>query len=141
MNIDEIQSEMQEYAQRMYDFEFPIDVDVDEKLQKQLAEQYQLMAEKSELLDKALKNNAKNAKDVAAAILRYQAAIDKTANSYSSWIDILNNGSTAEKIKIMPDLKDAFGDVLDINGLNLSNTFATTSSNLELMKVALEDTG
>ena len=41
----------------------------------------------------------------------------------------------------MPDLKDAFGDVLDINGLDLSNTFATTSSNLELMRVALEDTG
>jgi hypothetical protein len=41
----------------------------------------------------------------------------------------------------MPDLKDAFGDMLDINGLGLSNTFATTSSNLELMKVALEDTG
>lgn len=141
MNIDEVQSKMQEYAQRMYNFEFPIDSDVDEKLQKQLAEQYQLMAEKSELLDKALKNNAKNAKDVAAAILRYQAAIDKTANSYSSWIDILNNGSTAEKIKIMPDLKDAFGDILDIDGLGLSNIFATTSSNLELMKVALEDTG
>ena len=106
-----------------------------------MAEQFQLTAEKSELLDDALKNNAKNAKDVAAAILRYQAAIDKTADSYSSWIDILNNGSTAEKIKIMPDLKDAFGDMLDIDGLDLSNTFATTSSNLELMRVALEDTG
>ena len=132
---------LKEKYRLLYQQEFPTDLDIDKSLQKQLAEQYQLMAEKSELLDKALKNNAKNAKDVAAAILRYQAAIDKTANSYSSWIDILNNGSTAEKIKIMPDLKDAFGDMLDIDGLGLSNTFATTSSNLELMKVALEDTG
>ena len=132
---------LKEKYRLLYQQEFPTDLDIDKSLQKQLAEQYQLMAEKSELLDKALKNNAKNAKDVAAAILRYQAAIDKTADSYSSWIDILNNGSTAEKIKIMPDLKDAFGDMLDIDGLGLSNTFATTSSNLELMKVALEDTG
>ena len=140
-NLKEENETLKEKYRLLYQQEFPTDLDIDKSLQKQLAEQYQLMAEKSELLDKALKNNTKNAKDVAAAILRYQAAIDKTADSYSSWIDILNNGSTAEKIKIMPDLKDAFGDVLDINGLNLSNTFATTSSNLELMKMALEDTG
>ena len=140
-NLKEENETLKEKYRLLYQQEFPTDLDIDKRLQKQLAEQYQLMAGKSELLDKALKNNAKNAKDVAAAILRYQAAIDKTADSYSSWIDILNNGSTAEKIKIMPDLKDAFGDMLDIDGLGLSNTFATTSSNLELMKVALEDTG
>ena len=140
IDIDEIQSKMQEYAQRMYDFEFPTDVDVDAKAVKLLGEHYQETVEQSGLFDKALISNAKNAKDTAEQILRFQVVIDKVLKNYGTWKDTLLNGTDSEIINILPQLENIYGDLLDIHGDQLPEDFLTNADNLDLLRQVLYGT-
>lgn len=116
---------------------FVIDDDVDQTLVIKLGEQFQLTAKKSELLDNALESNAEKAKDVAEEVQRYNVALSSVIKNYATWQDKLS-GSTADKLSVAPQIKDAMADTLGISEITLSDTFATTIQNLEDMRLALE---
>lgn len=116
---------------------FVIDDDVDETLVVKLGQQFQLTAKKSKLLDDALESNAKKAKDVAEEVQRYNSALSTVIKNYATWQDKLS-GSTADKLSVAPQIKDAMGDTLGISEITLSDSFVTTKQNLEDMRLALE---
>ena len=53
-------------------------------------------------------------------------------------MDVLNSGSIQEQAEIIDDLRDAYADLLDLDGSSLSNDFLTNAENLDLMKAAID---
>lgn len=49
----------------------------------------------------------------------------------------LNSGNLEDTAIAMAELKEAYGNLLDINGSSLSATFLESTENLELMKEAI----
>lgn len=135
--ITQANEQQQEALQQIHESIFPTDDDVDETLVAKLGQQFQLTAKKSELLDDALKSNAEKARDVAEEVQRYNAALSSVIKNYATWQDKLS-GSTADKLSVAPQIKDAMADTLGISENTLSNNFATTIQNLEDMRLALE---
>ena len=135
--ITQANEQQQEALQQIHESIFPTDKDVDETFVAKLGEQFQLTAKKSKLLDDALELNAKKAKDVAEEVQRYDSALSRVIKNYAAWQDKLS-GSTADKLLVAPQIKNAMADTLGISESVLSNTFATTKQNLEDMRLALE---
>lgn len=135
--ITQANEQQQEALQQIHESIFPTDNDVDETLVAKLGQQFQLTAKKSKLLDDALESNAKKAKDVAEEVQRYNSALSAVIKNYATWQDKLS-GSTADKLSVAPQIKDAMADTLGISESTLSDTFATTKQNLEDMRLALE---
>ena len=135
--IKEARSQQQEALLQIHESIFPTDDDVDETIVAKLGEQFQLTAKKSKLLDDALESNAKKAKDVAEEVQRYNSALSRVIKNYATWQNKLS-GSTADKLLVAPQIKDAMADTLGISENTLSDTFVTTTQNLEDMRLALE---
>ena len=53
-------------------------------------------------------------------------------------MDGLNSKAAQDQVKAMNEMKDAYGDLLDIDGGSLSDQFLKNTENLELMKQATE---
>ena len=136
-DLQKAQEESKEELSKIHEGLFTIDDDVDETLVVKLGQQFQLTAKKSKLLDDALKSNAKKAKDVAEEVQRYNSALSTVIKNYATWQDKLS-GSTADKLSVAPQIKDAMGDTLGISEITLSDSFVTTKQNLEDMRLALE---
>ena len=137
-NIKKFKEQAQKTLEIIHDGLFPIDKDVNETIVAQLGEQFQLTAQKSKLLDDALKDNARQAKEAAEQVQRYDAALKSIIKNYSDWLNVLQNGSTAEKLAVMSQIKNSMADTLGISENVISNSFATTTKNLEDMRLALE---
>ena len=135
--IKQANEQQQEALQQIHESIFPMDNDVDETLVAKLGEQFQLTAKKSELLDDALESNAKKVRDIAEEVQRYNVALSSVIKNYATWQDKLS-GSTADKLSVALQIKDAMADTLGISETILSDTFATTKQNLEDMRLALE---
>ena len=136
-DAEEAVEAQKEALQNIHESIFPTDDDVDETIVAKLGEQFQLTAKKSKLLDDALESNAKKAKDVAEEVQRYNSALSRVIKNYATWQNKLS-GSTADKLSVAPQIKDAMADTLGISESTLSNTFATTTQNLEDMRLALK---
>ena len=135
--IEEASSQQQEALLQIHESIFPTDDDVDETIVAKLGEQFQLTAKKSKLLDDALESNAKKAKNLAEEYQRYNSALSRVIKNYATWQNKLS-GSTADKLSVAPQIKDAMADTLGISENTLSDTFVTTTQNLEDMRLALE---
>jgi len=75
-------------------------------------------ADGSNDLADSLKYDAKSAILVANSIIRMNSGIDKLAKNQENWIDILkkSNIESQEYFDALTDIRDAFGDLLDLSG-------------------------
>ena len=112
-----------------------LDFDVDAQELEQLTNELQNTSEEDEVFSENLRTNAVLAQEVAESILRYKDAISDLSENYDDWYDILDDGDPAE---IFDELQDAYGDLLDIDGSQLSEDFLSDVKNLQDMKDALE---
>ena len=112
-----------------------LDFDVDSQELEQLTNELQNVSEEDEIFSDNMRTNSVIAQEVAEAILRYKDAIEDLTENYDDWYDTIEQGDAAE---IFDELQDAYGDLLDIDGSQLSETFLDSTENLELMKEALE---
>ena len=112
-----------------------LDFDVDSQELEQLTNELQNVSEEDEIFSDNMRTNSVIAQEVAEAILRYKDAIEDLTENYDDWYDTIEQGDAAE---IFDELQDAYGDLLDIDGSQLSETFLDSTKNLELMKEALE---
>ena len=122
-----------------------LDSDVDEEEWESLAnyihdnaEEINQFAEANERLSEDLLNSKKSSAELAEAILRFDDAIQNVTDNYEEWMDMLNSGSLQDKAKAANQLADAYGDLLDIDGSQLSASFLESTENLDLMKAAIE---
>ena len=108
----------------------------------ELAEETGFSAEELENQAKALKNtgkytqaNGKALAEMAKDQLRWNKAVDKAKNSMDDWKKAIQKGNVAE---YMDEIKEAYGNMLDIDGSLLGDSFASSAENMEDMKKALE---
>lgn len=127
----------EEVAHQLHDAMFPTDSDVDTKVLKTLSETIQDIADESDELADGLTEDSRAADDVAESILRFDDAIEDVVDNYEDWMDALNSGSIQEQAEIIDNLRDAYADLLDLDGSALSNDFLTDAENLDLMKAAI----
>ena len=82
-------------------------------------------AESSELLSDELKNNEEAAEDVALYTKKMNKGIDKLADGFDDWSDVLKKSDKAseEYAAAMTDMKDAMSDVLGTSEEFISNDF------------------
>lgn len=112
------------------------DIDVDEW--ENLSEYIEENADKLEDYDDELKNNPKLAKKAASELLRYNNAIEDVTKNYDKWMKGLKNKTLQNSAADMEELKDAYGDLLNLDGSTLSDEFLTSAENLDLMKQAIQ---
>ena len=113
-----------------------LDEDIDEDQYEDLAEHIQDVADANEDLSDELEDNEKAAKKVASSILRFDNAIQDVTDNYEGWMEALESGDLEGITEATEGLKDAYGDLLDIDGSSLSKDFLTNTENLKLMKEA-----
>lgn len=97
---------------------------------------YEDTLEPSERLSQDLQDNAWAAEDVAQSILRYDAALATLQQNYDDWLDILENGSMQQQAELFDELANAYGDLLDMDGSQLSSDFVNNADNLRLFQEA-----
>ena len=141
-NLEENQKELEatakEVAHQLHDAMFPTDADIDTKTLDSLTKVIQDIADESDDLADSLAGNSRAAEDVAESILRFDNAIEDVVKNYQNWMDALNSGSIQEQAEIIDGLRDAYADLLDLDGSSLSNDFLTNTENLNLMKAAID---
>ena len=133
----DLKARAEEVAHQLHDAMFPTDEDVDTEALEALSETIQQIAESSEELADTLSQDSRSAQDVAESILRFDDAIQDVVDNYDDWLDALDSGSIQDQAEVVDDLRDAYADLLDLDGSSLSNDFLTNTQNLELMKAAI----
>jgi predicted nuclease with TOPRIM domain len=124
------------YNKRAKELMETLDEDIDVDQYEALAEHLQEVAGATEGLSKDLKTNEKEAKRVAAALLRYDSAIQDVVDNYDDWMAGLEAKDLQEQAEIIEDVRNAYADLLDIDGSTLSDDFLSSTENLELLKEA-----
>jgi TP901 family phage tail tape measure protein len=113
-----------------------VDSDVDTDALDNLADHLQENCDKVEDLSDELKDNAKQARKTAESILRYDSAVEDVTKNYDDWMDALNAGDLQEQVEVGKELANIYGDMFDMDGSSLSDSFLTSADNLELLKQA-----
>lgn len=113
-----------------------VDSDVDTDALDDLADHLQENCDKVEDLSDELKDNERQAKKTAEAILRYDSAVEDVTENYDDWMDALNAGDLQEQVEVGKELANVYGDMFDIDGSSLSDSFLTSADNLELLRQA-----
>ena len=113
-----------------------IDMEAMEDMADYLAEN----ADSIKGVSNALKDNQKAARKVAQEIARFDRAIDALDENYDDWSASLkkSNRGVKENADLMKGLRKAYGDVLNLSGDALPESFLENAENLELMRKAAE---
>lgn len=104
------------------------------------AEHIERYADELEASGEHTKANEKSLTQMAKDQLRYDRAVNAASEGMETWIEDLK---VAEKTghlvsETADQMAEAYGDLLDINGSELSAEFLQSKENLELMQKALE---
>ena len=120
-----------------------LDEDIDTEQLERVTETLEDMAKASEDaqlggegLSEELLNNEEAAEDIAESILRFDDAIKDVKDNYKGWTETLEKGDVEGTAEAVEGLRDAYADMLDLDGSSLSDDFLTNAENLELMKQA-----
>lgn len=122
-----------------FDFtDVALDSDIKEEDLETLGKYLEKNAEYIAELDNELNSLDNASKKVASSILRFDDAIQDVTDHYEEWNSALETGNMQEKALAASQMADAFGDMLDLNGEQLSSEFLENAENLLLMKQAAE---
>ena len=135
---DYLKEQTKELQHQIHDAMFPTDADIDQSDLAQLTDVIEEMAPASEDLADSLQEDQRAAEDVAEAILRFDDAIEDVVKNYDDWLAALESGTAQQQAEVIDDLRDAYADLLDLDGDSLSDSFLTSTENLNLMKAAID---
>ena len=129
---------VESYNKALAGMQNQLDEDVDVEQYEALSDYIEDAGDAIDGLSKDLKGNKKAAQDVAKQILRFDAAVESVTKSYKDWKRALTSKNLQDVSKATKELANTYGDLLDIDGSNLSKDFLTNTKNLDLMKQAAE---
>ena len=132
--LADIQTKGAEYSEA-----FDIDAEQFENLAKMLREGGEELEGFSDFLEKMgedAEDASKAAQELAKDILRYDKSVQSVTENSEEWMKILEDGNLQDQAAIIDDLADAYGNMFDIDGSNLSSEFLTSKENLELLQEA-----
>lgn len=97
----------------------------DAKVMHEYAKNLMEAADGSNELSEELQTNADSAADLAVEITRMNKGVDKLADGFEDWSDVIENSSetSLEYSEAMAGMKDALADVLDVESDLVSNDF------------------
>ena len=133
-----LEEKTRQVEQAIFDAMFPIDSDVDSSALQILTQTIQELAPAAQELADSLESDARAAENVAEAILRFDDAVVDVVDHYQEWKAALNSGSIQEQAEAIIGLRDAYADLLNLDGDSLSNQFLTNAENLQLMNAAID---
>ena len=117
----------------------------------ELAESAGASANDVERLAKSIKDSTPELKttdqayvEIAKDVLRFGEAVKSAESNMLKWqeaVEKVNNTGGFLDISTANQLAEAYGNMLDIDGSQLSNSFLSSAENLEKMKTALEGVG
>ena len=135
---NELAQETKNAAEALQSLRLSLDEDIDteewQDLTKYISDNAGALSEVSD----ELKTNKIAAAEVAEAILRFDDAIKDVTDNYEDWKKALDSDVAQDQAKAMSGLRDAYADMLDLDGESLSDEFLASAKNLELMKQAAE---
>ena len=135
---NELAQETKNAAEALQSLRLSLDEDIDteewQDLTKYISDNAGALSEVSD----ELKTNKIAAAEVAEAILRFDDAIKDVTDNYEDWKKALDSDVAQDQAKAMSGLRDAYADMLDLDGESLSDEFLASAENLELMKQAAE---
>lgn len=137
--IDELTKQAQ-YSKIMVEVDvdkFAEDFDMDADEIEDLADALLDMADNGDESLQSLKNNRKAAEEMAKEIKRFDKAVESCTDNYDDWNKALQSDSAEIQAEAVSEMKDAYGDLMDIDGSTLSSDFLKDAENLELMKQAI----
>lgn len=127
----------QAYNQALFNLDQQLDIqDLDVEELEEYSDYLQEAAKNSDILSEELEDNEKAAKIVAKSTMKMNDGIDKLADGFEDWNDVLTNSSkeSEEYAEAMSGVKDALSDVLDISEDYISADFV--ADNLDLIAQA-----
>lgn len=126
-------------AERMQDLMNTLEEnDIDAGPVFEMAEAIQDMAGESDELADSLAAEDDIAQEISKDIARYDKAVADITDNYDDWMSALESGNLQDQVEVMDDMRDAYGNLLDIDGDSLSAGFLKNTENLNLMKQAIE---
>ena len=105
---------------------------------KDLAENIYEYSDEIEDLNDNLKENGDVVQEIAKEILRYDKAAEVAAENSEDWMNALSGDNLHDQARVIDDVREAYGNLLDLDGSQLSDDFVKNVDNLELMNQALE---
>ena len=118
--------------------DFLPDSEVDPEQLESLTQTIEQLADKDERFAKSLEKDHKTAKEAAHSLLRYNNALEEVDKNYDDWMQALKSDNIVDQNKAMEQLRDTYGDFLNIDGSKLSEEFLADTQNLELMQEAIQ---
>jgi polyhydroxyalkanoate synthesis regulator phasin len=112
-----------------------------------LAETCDATGEDLEYLADQIKNSGKVAQTTAKAYVemakdqaRFDKAVESSIKNYDDWLEELQAGQETGVVaaETIGEIREAYGDLLDLDGSDLSSSFLKSTENLQLMREALE---
>ena len=139
-NFQQTQEELKQIEQRLYDALNPIDSDINESTLFALTQTIRDVAGENNEFAESLQEDARASENLAEAILRFNDAIEDMVKNYESWHGILTSETVTiqQLAEVIQPLRDAYADLLDMDGSSLSNEFLQNVQNLQLMKQAID---
>ena len=134
--IQEEKENAKQAGDLIYDSLFPKDVDIKDNDLYNLQQVIQDTSTASNELSSNLNFNARTAKALSEEILRFNDGLMDAAKNISSWKEELNSGALTSVTAI----RDAYSDMLNLDGQGLSEEFLRSTNNLDLMNIALTGT-
>ena len=134
-----LQSSAEEFNQlkeQAKDLMHTLDSDVDKEQWKELASYLQGAGSEIEGLSDDVKENKQECDNLSESLLRYDSALESVQNNMKNWKELLKSDDIQDQAQAVDELKNVYGDLLDIDGSQLSNEFLTNAENLELMEKA-----
>ena len=112
------------------------DYGIDAEEYEQMAEYLHEYGDELEGVSEDIEGNAEASQELAKEMLRYDKAVESVKENSEDWMDILESGNIQDQAAIMDELSDAYGNMLDIDGGQLSKDFLQNAENLKLMEEA-----
>ena len=106
----------------------------------QLSDYLDRNIEKIEDLDNSLKGCDEALDKIAYSMMRFDDALQDVQSNYDKWSKALNSDDIYSQQMAVEELTKTYGNLLDIDGSQLSDDFLSSTENLELMNQVLNGT-
>lgn len=84
-----------------------------------------------------VKENGKECVELAKDITRYDKAVQSVTKNIQNWNKALSGDNLQDQATAITEMSSAYGDLLDLDGSQLSANFLTDTDNLQLMQDAV----
>lgn len=105
-----------------------------------LADTYQELAGSVDEYNESLKEDEVLAAEVAKEQLRFNQGLEDGYDKMEDWNKALKSGDIASYSEALEEMSDVYGNILDIDGSELSDSFKTDAENLDLLNTIMNGT-